>query len=238
VQALLAGGAGGLTKNGAGLLTLQGTNTFTGNVQVNEGGLMLYSAHQGSGSVTCVDGTTFGVNSSGPNQVVRLSSITLGSTNGGTLRARFGGGQSGYPTEPAGYVTNLTLHGTITVNVDFSVSGVPADHVVPLFGYGTLNGSPTFVRGAIGGSGDADWVVVNNSGAKQIQLVPSTVAWSSSGGSLTLTWPLLGTIIQSNSVSVDVPGSWFDIPASASVTNWNITPDPATPNVFYRLRFP
>jgi hypothetical protein len=39
-------------------------------------------------------------------------------------------------------------------------------------------------------------------------------------------------------VSVDVPGSWFDIPASASVTNWNITPDPATPNVFYRLRFP
>lgn len=239
VQALLAGGGtGGLTKNGAGQLTLQGTNTFTGNIQVNEGGLTLYSAHQGSGSVTCVDGTTFGMNSSGTNLVVNLSSVTLGSATGGTLRARFGGGQSGSPTEPVGYVTNLTLNGTITVNVDFSVTGVVADHIVPLVGYGTLSGTPTLVRGAIGGAEDADWVVVNNTSVKQIQLVPSTMTWSSSGGMLSLSWPLLGTIVQSNSVSVADPGSWFDIPATVSVTIWNVTPDPAKTNVFYRLRFP
>ena len=100
VQAL--GGDGGLTKNGADQLTLQGTNTFTGNIQVNAGGLTLYSAHQGSGSVTCADSTTMGMNSSGSNLVVRLSAATVGSATGGTWDPSLAAASPGIPPSRRG----------------------------------------------------------------------------------------------------------------------------------------
>ena len=57
---------------------------------------------------------------------------------------------------------------------------------------------------------------------------------------LTLTWPEshLGWYVQSNSVSLTSPSSWFDIPGSQTATNLSITINPALPQVFYRMRLP
>jgi fibronectin-binding autotransporter adhesin len=233
-------GTGGLTKEGSGRLILQGANEFTGNIQVNAGDLTLYSAHAGTGSVTVADGGTLGLNSSGAGQVVYLSAATVGSAVGGTLKCRFGGGQTGNPTMPAGHVTNLTLNGTITVDVTTLDGGTP-DSVIPLVGYGTLSGTPTLVTGSLpdGVSG----TVVNNTTANQIQLVltppaPPELSWSASPGLLELYWPVLGTFVQSNSVSVANTAFWFDIAGTDSMTNLTIIPNPAFTNVFYRLRYP
>jgi hypothetical protein len=69
----------------------------------------------------------------------------------------------------------------------------------------------------------------------QISLVPVVT-----GNTLNLTWPpnQLGMTLQTNSVSVAAPASWFALPGSAGVTNVNITIDPNLPNVFFRLVAP
>jgi len=70
-------------------------------------------------------------------------------------------------------------------------------------------------------------------------VAPPTLTSSVSGGTLSLSWPgYLGWYAQSNSVSLVNTSYWFDIPGSQSVTNLNITIDPALTNVFYRLRQP
>jgi hypothetical protein len=193
--------------------------------------------HQGNGSVTCADGTTLGLVSTETNAILRLSAATLGSSVGGILKCRFGG-QDGHPAnEPVAYVTNLTLNGSIQVDVTRFGLVVPGS-IIPLVGYGSLSGTPTFVTGALTGANAADWVVVNNTSTKQIQLVPATFSWSFGSGSLELAWPILGTYVQSNAVSVAEPTAWFDIAGSQLVTNLSITPNPARTNVFYRLRYP
>jgi ABC-type phosphate transport system auxiliary subunit len=69
----------------------------------------------------------------------------------------------------------------------------------------------------------------------QISLVPVVT-----GNTLNLTWPpnQLGMTLQTNSVSVVSPASWFAYPGSSGVTNVNITIDPNVPNVFFRLVAP
>jgi hypothetical protein len=54
-----------------------------------------------------------------------------------------------------------------------------------------------------------------------------------------LTWPpeYLGWTAQSNSVDISDSNSWYDIPGSDTATSLNITVEPGTPKVFYRLRY-
>lgn len=76
--------------------------------------------------------------------------------------------------------------------------------------------------------------------ASTIAAYPTNITASVNGNSLSLTWPAthLGWIAQSNSVSLANTNFWFDIAGSQSATNLNVIINPATPNVFYRLRHP
>jgi len=67
---------------------------------------------------------------------------------------------------------------------------------------------------------------------------PTNLTFTASGGTLNLTWPQAGWILQSNSVSLVSTGAWFDVPGSGAVTNLNISTDSTKTNVFYRLRAP
>ena len=55
-----------------------------------------------------------------------------------------------------------------------------------------------------------------------------------------MTWPgdHLGWIAQSNSLDLANSNSWFDILGSELGTNLVIQVNPATPQVYYRLRYP
>ena len=69
---------------------------------------------------------------------------------------------------------------------------------------------------------------------------PTNLAFSVSGGALTLSWPSThqGWYAQSNSVGVASGSDWHDVPGSQAGTNLTMTINPAQANVFYRLRHP
>jgi autotransporter-associated beta strand protein len=112
-------------------------------------------------------------------------------------------------------VTNLVLNGTV------QVPGV----------YNATTSSPY-----IAGTGSLQVVV-----PVTVNTNPTNITFSITGGNtLNLSWPAdhLGWTLQTNSVGLASTGSWFPYPGSASVTNVNITINPAKTNVFFRLVYP
>ncbi len=69
---------------------------------------------------------------------------------------------------------------------------------------------------------------------------PTTLSFSVDGSSLNLSWPAThaGWYVQSNSVSIAAPESWFIVPGSQNATTLSVPINPGTPQVFYRLRNP
>ncbi len=107
-------GSGGLTKNGAGTLTLTGSNSLLGNVRVNAGTLALnHVAAAGPGTILLGGGeVAFGSVSGIATPIVMLASGTL-SAGGITLNGAVSGSAShrlGIATTTTG---NLTLAGSL-----------------------------------------------------------------------------------------------------------------------------
>jgi autotransporter-associated beta strand protein len=161
-------GAGGLTKQGAGVLTLSGNNDFGGAVQINGGTLAVSdiadagsSSNLGSGSTITLNGGTLGytaasVDSSnrpialgvghGGIEVVAGGDITYsGNITGGNRFTKFGAGQLTFTSASASigtlFVTGgtLVLAGSGTFTLPNILPGADTTDGAQVTGNGTLN---------------------------------------------------------------------------------------------------
>ncbi len=75
-----------------------------------------------------------------------------------------------------------------------------------------------------------------------IPSTPTAINYAVSNGHITISWPAdyQGWILQmqTNSLSRGLSTNWVDVTGTAGVTSTNIPINPATPTVFYRLRYP
>jgi hypothetical protein len=111
------------------------------------------------------DGAILGFAPGATNLTTRIVSAVVGSSTGGGLSAVFPG-QIGNPSQPAGFVTSLTLVGSVPVSLQMA-NAIPG--VIPLIGYGTLSGSGTVTTGVL--PTGVVGVVTNDTAEKVIKLV-------------------------------------------------------------------
>jgi autotransporter-associated beta strand protein len=224
---------GGLVKQGAGTVYLDGANTYTGTTVVTNGTLAGVGIINGSvvvapaGTIGAGDAVGIGVLTINGNLTLEgAASLRINKTGGtpssdlitGLGTANYGGALvvtniTSDGTPPAG---KFTLFSATTHSGNFSSIAVLPDPGPPF--------NVSFADGVLS-------ILATN---------PATITPSLSGTTLTLSWPAdhFGWIAQSNSVGVVNPSSWFDIPGSQSATSLNITINPAQPQVFFRLRSP
>ena len=245
---------GGLTKLGAGGLTLTGANTYTGPTVVSNGTLLVNGSLAAGSSVTIISGATLG-GSGAVNGAVSAN-------NGGTVTPG---------TSALGTLTinnNLVLQSGAGAFFRLNITNSPATNdFLVVTGTQSISGSTLTVTnlGPALNAGDSFKLLSNTAGAAgfttlnlpsgytwtnklaidgSIQVLtvvsgtpsPTNITCTVSGSQLVLNWPAgQGWVLQSNSVSLDSSNSWFNVTgATPPATN---TVDASKTAVFFRLKY-
>ena len=207
VPSLVAVSSGGLVKNGLGVLTLNGANTYSGPTVVNAGKLIATTAQLGIGAYSVASGAGLGVDILGANAQVNATTVAL---DAATLDFNVGNyGNPGFA--PLNVSGALSVNGTITVGI---VDALPQLGQFPLIKYGSRSGSGTFVLGSIPSGVVA--AIVNNTANNSVDLQITAVSlprWDGQAGGnwdigLTTNWVELSTglpalFAQGNAVQLD-----------------------------------
>jgi len=136
-------GVGGVTKSGAGSLTLSGANTFSGASSVTGGTLNITTDSTGGGALTVADGTTLGVVQSVDTGVLNTSALTLGSSTLFFTATSAAGNPAAALLKVNG---PLSRTGPTTINL---VDPLPAVGSFPIVSYTSKTGTGTFVVGTL-----------------------------------------------------------------------------------------
>lgn len=173
-QHLTDGGTGGgLTKSGAGTLTLTGSSSYTGPTLVSAGKLAIDMNYAGQGNFTVANSATLGVNGLVADLQVLVNNLTLGSTSGAALDFDLGSEEENPKFAPLHVTGNLTGNGTVTINI---ADAAPAIGQFPLIKYDGIK-TGTFVLGTLPAGMSA--TLVNNAGS--IDLKVTTLSGSPYG---------------------------------------------------------
>jgi fibronectin-binding autotransporter adhesin len=140
---------GGLTKLGAGTLTLSGYLYYTGPTVVSQGTLATSTRSSGTGNITVADGAELSVAVKDAGASINPANLTVGTTAAATLTVSLGNALGNPTTAPINVTATLTLNGPTTVNIDPS-SSLNAVGIVPLVSYvGPKAGTGSFVLGTL-----------------------------------------------------------------------------------------
>jgi autotransporter-associated beta strand protein len=237
--------------NGPGLLSLPVANSYSGFTGVSNGVLSLTGSLKSIGGVTVGGGLLVGNGSiTGPVTVVPGGAIEAGATNAiGTLTLGSSLTLSGNTifkiNKTAGThdlfsgQTSVTYGGTLTVT-NLSGTLVLGDSFT-LFTPGASASNFSNISGSAGAGLAYSFANGVLSVVKGPATNPTNILFSVNGNVLTLSWPAdhLGWTLQTqtNALNVGLSTNWVSVPNSASVTSTNITMNPASPTVFYRLIF-
>lgn len=154
-----------LTKVGGGTLTLSGANTYLGNTMVNAGVLLVGNTSPDNGVVTVADGAGAGVAATSDSIYWSPSSLTVGTSTGGTLQFSIAGSITGPNANTLLTPTSLILNGTTTITITHCPQVLGS---YPLFnGYNgssplMLGSQPAGVLGQITATGGTVYYQVTN----------------------------------------------------------------------------
>lgn len=253
VLGLQTNGTGGLTKLGAGTLTLTNVNTYGGPTLVKGGNLAL----TGSGSlvsslISVTNGATFDVSG--------LASFVLGSGQTLSNSAASTGGLKGSINASAGALSASFINGTPAFTVANGTLTISAGTSVTVNNTGTSLGGGTYplvvagsggsVAGAVpsvsvtgGGLSAGATAVLNINVSGGLDLVvtggtpsPTNITYTVIGTTMTLNWPGgQGWLLQSNSISLVNTSAWQTV--TGATPPYPIIISPNQTNVFYRLKY-
>ena len=169
--------AGGLIKNGAGTLALNGSSDYTGPTQVNAGTLLVNGSTAAGTTITLATGATLGgagtVNGAvnfGANAILAPGGtggtgiLTLGSglslTNTSTFAAELNGATAGTGYDRVAVLGNVALNGA-TLRLTLGYTPTPGDRLILLDNDGTDS-----IAGTFAGLANGSIINVNGSTAQ------------------------------------------------------------------------
>ena len=244
-----------LVKIGSGLVTLAGTNTYTGSTSVSNGTLAV-SGRLANGALTvATNGTLAGSGSIAGAVTVQAGGllspglagpVALTVSNALTLQAGSATAMdiSKSPlTNDQVRVTGLLTYGGTLIVTNLAGPLAGGDYF-QLFSAGSRSGDFAALAGLPGPglawsfSPAGGMLSVSNS----VPLSPTNLAWSVSAAALNLSWPAsyIGWVLQSqtNTLMRGLGTNWVDIFGSASTNQWSASFPSSNPAVFFRLRSP
>jgi fibronectin-binding autotransporter adhesin len=264
---LLDGGSQplGLTKVGAGTLTLIGDNPATGPVTVNGGTLTLMSGISGSGSfsnatiLAVADGATLNVSGRTDGTLTLNSGQTLEHSGAatGTInvngKVNIGNGTLLLGIDHTGLASDsLAASGGITYSGTLAVTNIGAvlqqGDSFQLFGSGVsgftsynleTNDYVNNVKYTWDNTVASNGKVTVLSVGLLVNTNPTNISASVTGGDLTLQWPPDRTgwtlQAQTNALNGGLGTNWVDVAGSSGTNQMVIPIDPANGSVFYRM---
>jgi autotransporter-associated beta strand protein len=235
-QPLVASGTGGLTKQGAGTVYLDTTNTYTGTTTVSAGTLAGTGSVVSPVVVAAAGNLGAGLAGSSIGKLTINNSLTL--QGNATFRLNKTGGVK---TNDQIAASSVNYGGILVVtNITTDANVLAAGDTFTLFSAATHHGNFTSIVGSAGTGRGFTFTNGVLSVVTTVATNPTNITFSVSGSTLTLSWPAdhLGWTLQqqTNSLSTGLGTNWTDVAGSTSINSTNITVDPAKPTVFYRLK--